>query len=55
MSIASDQNGGVGTAHLRDGGGGIEEVLGGAPVVAAMKGPWQCCRRGPGTGVGRQW
>jgi hypothetical protein len=39
MSIASDQNGEVGTAHLCDGGGGIKEVLGDAPVVASMKGP----------------
>jgi hypothetical protein len=39
MSIAGDQNGGVGTAHLCDGSGGVEEVLGGAPVAASMKGP----------------
>jgi hypothetical protein len=51
MSIASDQNGGVGTAHLCDGGGGIEEVLGGALVAASMKGPQQWRRRGPDTGA----
>jgi hypothetical protein len=25
--------------------------VGGTPVVASMKGPWQLCRRGPGMGV----
>jgi hypothetical protein len=51
MSIASDQNGRVGTAHLCDGGGGVEEVLGGAPVAASMKGSQQWHRRGPDTGA----
>jgi hypothetical protein len=51
MSIASDQNGGVGTAHLHDGGGGVKEVLGGALVVASMKGPWWWRRRGLDTRV----
>jgi hypothetical protein len=39
MRIAIDQNGRLGMAHLCDGGGGVEEVLIGALVVASMKGP----------------